>query len=114
MKILILLFLLISNIGFTASMEHIGEKGKVSEIDRVIKIKMYDNYFEPNNIVIKKNETVKFYVTNFGTLVHEFNIATKSMHLNHQPEMLKMMEMYLLKYHLQRGICLKVQRMVKL
>jgi Uncharacterized copper-binding protein len=73
-------------------MEHIGEKGKVSEIDRVIEIKMYDNYFEPNNIVIKKNETIKFYVTNFGTLVHEFNIATKSMHLNHQPEMLKMME----------------------
>ena len=29
---------------------------------------------------------------NFGDLVHEFNIATKEMHIKHQPEMIKMME----------------------
>ena len=41
---------------------------------------------------IKKNETIKFIVENKGQLVHEFNIATKEMHLKHQPEMMMMME----------------------
>ena len=31
-------------------------------------------------------------VTNAGEFVHEFNIGTKKMHLNHQSEMIKMME----------------------
>ena len=70
----------------------IGEKGKLSEVDRTIEIKMYDNYFEPNEIKIKKGETIKFIVSNYGELVHEFNIATKEMHIKHQPEMMKMVE----------------------
>ena len=70
----------------------IGEKGKLSEVDRTIEIKMYDNYFEPNEITIKKGETIKFIVSNYGELVHEFNIATKEMHIKHQPEMMKMVE----------------------
>ena len=53
---------------------------------------MYDNYFEPNEIIIKKGETIKFIVSNYGELVHEFNIATKEMHIKHQPEMMKMVE----------------------
>ena len=40
-------------------------------------IKMYDNYFEPAEINVKKDETIKFIVINAGELVHEFNIATK-------------------------------------
>ena len=92
MKIFIFLLFFIPNLGFSASMNHIGEKGESSEVDRVININMYDNYFEPNFVNIKKGETIKFLVKNFGSLVHEFNIATKKMHLNHQPEMLKMME----------------------
>ena len=70
----------------------IGEKGKLSEVNRTIEIKMYDNYFEPNEIIIKKGETIKFIVSNYGELVHEFNIATKEMHIKHQPEMMKMVE----------------------
>ena len=73
-------------------MKMIGEKGKLSEVDRTIEIKMYDNYFEPNEIIIKKGETIKFIVSNYGELVHEFNIATKEMHIKHQPEMMKMVE----------------------
>ena len=92
MKIFIFFLFFIPNLGFSASMNHIGEKGESSEVDRVIEIKMYDNYFEPNVININKGETIKFLVKNFGSLVHEFNIATKKMHLSHQPEMLKMME----------------------
>ena len=35
---------------------------------------------------------VKFVVYNYGDLVHEFNIATKEMHIKHQPEMMMMVE----------------------
>ena len=70
----------------------IGFKGKESEVSRVIKVIMYDNYYEPNSFQIKKGETIKFEVENAGMLVHEFNIANKIMHLKHQPEMMKMVE----------------------
>ena len=73
-------------------MSMIGEKGKLSEVNRVIEIKMYDNFYEPNEIKVKKGETIKFKVYNFGKFVHEFNIATKKMHLKHQPEMMKLVE----------------------
>jgi uncharacterized cupredoxin-like copper-binding protein len=92
MKKLILLFILMPSISLAASMSMIGEKGKLSEVDRVIEVKMYDNFYEPNEIKIKKGETIKFKVYNFGELVHEFNIATKKMHLKHQPEMAKLIE----------------------
>ena len=35
----------------------IGEEGKMNEVDRIIEIKMYDNYYIPTEIKIKKNET---------------------------------------------------------
>ena len=92
MKKFILLFLLIPSISIAESMNMIGEKGKTEEVDRVIEVKMYDNFYEPNEFKIKKNETIKFIVYNYGELVHEFNIATKKMHLKHQPEMMKMVE----------------------
>ena len=92
MKKFILLFILIPSISLAASMSMIGEKGKLSEVNRVIEVKMYDNFYEPNEIKIKKGETIKFKVYNFGELVHEFNIATKKMHLKHQPEMTKLVE----------------------
>ena len=92
MKKLILIFFLIPNILFASSMKMIGEKGKLSEVIRTIEIKMYDNYFEPSTIIITKGETIKFVISNNGELVHEFNIATKEMHIKHQPEMMKMVE----------------------
>ena len=92
MKKIILLFILIPSISIASSMNMMGEKGDPAEVDRVIKVKMYDNYYEPNEFKIKKNQTIKFIVYNHGELVHEFNIATKKMHLKHQPEMMKMVE----------------------
>ena len=53
---------------------------------------MYDNYYIPKKIQIKKGETIQFIVKNYGDLVHEFNIATKEMHIKHQPEMMMMVE----------------------
>ena len=70
----------------------IGSKGKESEVSRVVKVVMYDNYYEPSSFQIKAGETVKFEVENAGMLVHEFNIANKMMHMEHQPEMMKMVE----------------------
>ena len=92
MKKLILTFIFIPNILFTGSMKAIGVKGNEQNVDRVIKVLMYDNYYQPKSFRIKKNETIKFEVENKGELVHEFNIATKKMHLKHQPEMLMMVE----------------------
>ena len=70
----------------------IGSKGKENEVSRIIKVVMYDNYYEPSSFQIKAGETIKFEVENAGKLVHEFNIANKMMHIKHQPEMLKMAE----------------------
>ena len=92
MKKLILLFIFIPNILYAGSIKAIGVKGNEKDVDRVITVLMYDNYYEPNQIKIKKNETIKFLVKNKGELVHEFNIATKAMHLKHQTEMMEMVE----------------------
>ena len=73
-------------------MNMIGEKGNSADVSKVITVKMYDNYYEPSKFEIKKNQTIKFIVYNYGEFVHEFNIATKKMHLKHQPEMMKMVE----------------------
>ena len=83
MKKILLLLLLLPNIALAGSMKMIGEPGQLNEVDRTIEIKMFDNYYEPNQIDIKKGETVKFVVKNMGELVHEFNIATKEMHIKH-------------------------------
>ena len=92
MKKLIIVFIFIPNILFASSMKVIGSKGNEENVDIVIKVLMYDNYYQPNKFKIKKNETIKFIVENKGQLVHEFNIATKEMHLKHQPEMMMMVE----------------------
>ena len=92
MKKILLLFILIPSISVAGSMNMLGKKGNPSEVEKVIKVKMYDNYYEPKKFKVKKNQTIKFIVYNYGELVHEFNIATKEMHLKHQPEMIRMVE----------------------
>ena len=77
---------------FSAPMKMIGMKGKASDVSKTIKVDMYDNYYDPKTINVKKGETVRFVVENKGVLVHEFNIATMMMHKKHGPEMLDMMK----------------------
>ena len=92
-KIIYFIFaLLISSVSFADKNMKIGSKGKLSDVSRTIKVKMYDNYYEPKTFNIKKGETIKFEVINAGELVHEFNIANAMMHIKHQPEMEKMVE----------------------
>ena len=87
-----IIFLLFNTASFADKNMKIGSKGKLSEVDRVIKVKMYDNYYEPKSFDIKKGETIKFEVINAGELVHEFNVANAMMHKKHRPEMEKMVE----------------------
>ena len=84
--------MLFSPLAYADKNMKIGSKGKESEVSRVIKVTMYDNYYEPSSFQIKAGETIKFEVLNAGELVHEFNIANKMMHIKHQPEMEKMVE----------------------
>jgi uncharacterized cupredoxin-like copper-binding protein len=91
-KKIILLLILIPSISIAGTMNMIGEKGDPTEVSKVIIVKMYDNYYEPSKFEIKKNQTIKFIVYNYGKFVHEFNIATRQMHLKHQSEMMKMVE----------------------
>ena len=89
----ILSFILILNsFAYADKNMKIGSKGNINDVSRVIKVIMYDNYYEPSSFQIKEGETVKFEVENAGMLVHEFNIANKMMHIKHQPEMEKMVE----------------------
>ena len=94
MKIVKIIFILLffSSFAYADKNMKIGSKGKEKEVSRIIKVVMYDNYYEPNTFQIKAGETIKFEVENAGILVHEFNIANKMMHMKHQPEMQKMAE----------------------
>ena len=88
----IIVVLFFHSLAYADKNTKIGSKGKESEVSRVVKVVMYDNYYEPSSFQIKAGETVKFEVENAGMLVHEFNIANKMMHMEHQPEMMKMVE----------------------
>ena len=90
--IIIFTFLFLNSLAYADKNMKIGSKGNETDITRVIKVVMYDNYYEPSSFHIKKGETIKFEVENAGMLVHEFNIANKMMHMKHQPEMMKMVE----------------------
>ncbi|GIR03621.1 MAG: hypothetical protein CM15mP13_2150 [Pseudomonadota bacterium] len=94
MKIITILFtlLFLNSFAYADKNMKIGSKGNVTDVTSVIKVVMYDNYYEPSSFQIKEGETIKFEVENAGMLVHEFNIANKMMHMKHQPEMIKMAE----------------------
>ena len=54
MKKLILIFIFIPNLLFAGSMKAIGVKGNLDDVNRIIKVSMYDNYYEPNKFIVKK------------------------------------------------------------
>ena len=90
--ITVLIIIFLTSFAYADENMKIGSKGNLSEVTRIIKVIMYDNYYEPNLFQINAGETIKFEIENLGELVHEFNIANKMMHMKHQPEMLKMVE----------------------
>ena len=56
MKKLILIFIFIPKILFAGSMKAIGTKGNEENVDRVIKVSMYDNYYKPNKKLKKMRQ----------------------------------------------------------
>ncbi len=70
----------------------IGVSGDAKDVSRTVEVKMYDNYYEPEEISVKEGETVLFKIVNVGEFVHEFNIGTTEMHAAHQEEMMMMVE----------------------
>jgi len=109
---ILFVFLFFSSFAYADKNMKIGSKGKENEVSRIIKVVMYDNYYEPNTFQIKAGETIKFEVENAGILVHEFNIANKMMHMKHQPEMQKMAENgILLAFSIDKE---KMQKMAKM
>ena len=114
MKTITIIFtlLFLNSLAFADKNMKIGSKGNVADVTRVIKVVMYDNYYEPSSFQIKEGETIKFEVENAGMLVHEFNIANKMMHMKHQPEMIKMAENgILLAFSIDKE---KMQKMAKM
>ena len=71
---------------------NIGKPGNASEVTRTLTITMTDNRYSPENIEVKKGETVRFVMKNKGEFVHEFNIGTAKMHKAHRKEMMMMVE----------------------
>ena len=89
---IILILSFINSLAYADKDMKIGSKGNLNDVNRVVKVVMYDNYYEPSSFRIKAGETIKFELVNAGELVHEFNIANKMMHMKHQPQMEKMVE----------------------
>ena len=94
MRLIKIIFIVsfINSLAYADKDMKIGSKGNLNDVNRVVKVVMYDNYYEPSSFKIKAGETIKFELVNAGELVHEFNIANKMMHMKHQPEMEKMVE----------------------
>ena len=91
--IIFLLNLLFAFNLLAASSAGVGKIGDKKDVRKVVRVSMYDNYFKPSSIKVKKGQTVKFIIENKGEFVHEFNIGTKEQHIKHQPEMAMMTKM---------------------
>lgn len=69
----------------------VGAAGNAATADRTVEIVLGDNYYEPASLTVTRGETVRFVLVNEGEFLHEFNIATPEMHMEHQAEMMTMM-----------------------
>ncbi|MHA1566677.1 MAG: cupredoxin domain-containing protein [Alphaproteobacteria bacterium] len=76
----------------------IGNPGDATNAVRTIHVVMTDNAFDPESIAVAKGETVRFVIVNAGEAVHEFNIGTAAMHVEHQQEMWEMVERGVLEF----------------
>lgn len=59
---------------------------------RPVPIVMTDFAYSLKTISVKAGETIRFMISNKGTVLHEFNINTEAEHAEHRPMMAMMME----------------------
>lgn len=64
-----------------------GHPGDVHQVDRIIAVKATEFSFIPSTMTVKAGETVRFQVTNTGTVEHEFVLGTKREQIAHDKEM---------------------------
>ncbi|PQO22902.1 copper-binding protein [Rhodobacteraceae bacterium WD3A24] len=69
----------------------IGAAGDATKVDRVIEIAMDEMSYDPERVTVAPGETIRFVVTNVGSVVHEFNLGTPQTWQGHQDEMAAMM-----------------------
>ncbi len=68
----------------------IGQAGEAAKVDRVINITMDDTMrYQPSNISVKENETVRFVVENKGKIKHELTLGDPAALKEHAEKMLK-------------------------
>lgn len=84
--------------GHGEMMMAVGVPGKASEVTRTIEVIMKETddggmAFEPKEINVKKNETIRFIVINKGELEHEFVLDNHEGVMEHKAQMEKMPEM---------------------
>ena len=60
--IIIFLTIIFSSQLYAASSSGIGKTGNEKDVRKVIRVTMYDNYFKPTSIKVKKGQTIKFIV----------------------------------------------------
>lgn len=70
----------------------IGQPAKAGQTARTVEITVGDLYFEPTSVQVKAGETVRFVVRNTGGLLHEFGLATASMHAMRRDAMAMMVD----------------------
>ena len=76
----------------------VGEAGDKKKITRVQLVSMKDTEdgkmsFSPKEIRVKKGDTIKFKITNVGTVDHEFVLDDETKMMEHKAEMAKFPEM---------------------
>lgn len=59
---------------------------------RPVPVVMTDFAYSLKTITVKAGETIRFIISNKGTVLHEFNINTEAEHAEHRPMMTMMME----------------------
>lgn len=68
----------------------IGQPGEVNKVDRVINITMDDTMrYQPSNIAVQENETVRFVIENKGKVKHELTLGDPTYLKDHAAKMLK-------------------------
>ena len=66
-----------------------GQEGNPKKVTRTIKVAMTDRMrFSPENVTVKRGETVKFIVSNTGQVLHEMVLGTPAA-LKEHAEMMK-------------------------
>lgn len=67
-----------------------GRPGRASQVSRTVRITAYGLTFRPKTVRVRPGQTVKFVVTDKGTLVHEFVLGTAAEQQRHEREMRRM------------------------